>query len=183
MSSDDSVLYRVGKTKMSSCSSEQSFYSVFPPLKLTSDGQLLQYESDTKTLKELDIKENSILQVSHTSVASSIPGSTVSPSLLPTPKRKSIPHNLLVELEAIPFLLRLATAVHEHGNAMSTMVWKLLAILPTSPKEIARATSAISEDTNDWEKIFGKIIFYKTDRAAVVHQRQQGGGGVNRQGS
>ena len=155
------MIYHVGKTKASACSSEQSFSSSFPPLKLTSDGQLLQYESDTKTLKELDIKENSILQVSHTSVASSMPGSTVSPSLLPAPRRKSTPHSLLVELDAIPFLLRLATAVHEHGDAMSTNVWKLLAILPTSPREIARAAAAVSQDTKDWEKFFGNIQPFK----------------------
>ncbi|KAI6652676.1 Ubiquitin carboxyl-terminal hydrolase 34-like [Oopsacas minuta] len=151
-------LIKAGKVKSNLFSPEQSFSSSLPPLKLTSDGQLLHYESDTKTLKELDIKDNSIIQASHTSVPSSIPGIPVSPSHLPAPKRKSIPHNILVELDAIQFLLRLATVLQQiNGEILCTTVWRLLGMLPTSPKEVVRATCAISQETRDWELFFGNL--------------------------
>ena len=142
-----------------SSTSDQSSLS-FSPLKLTAGTQILHYESDTKTLKELDIKESILIQVSHTGVPSNTPGTPTSPSLLPAPKRKCTPHSVLVKLEAIEVLLRLATVVQQDNNEfIATKIWRLLGILPTSPKEVVRAACAISQYTRDWETFFGKFVY------------------------
>ena len=142
----------VGKVKTSSCSiSDQPF----PPLKISSEGQQLHHDSDSKTLKELEMKENSILQITHTSVPSSISDASISPSLLPPPNRKAIPHNLLVELEAIPLLLRVATVVYDPGEVLSTKVWRLLALLPTYPEEVRKAKRALAGGASEWECFLG----------------------------
>ena len=134
----------------------------FPPLKLAAGTLILHYESDIKTLKELDIKESILLQVSHTGIPSNTPGTPTSPSLLPAPKRKCTPHSVLVNLEAIQVLLRLATVVQQDSNEyIATKIWRLLGMLPTSPKEVVRAACAISQHTRDWEIFFGKFVYFR----------------------